>query len=149
MITKAEEDIAKTEADLRSPNPVWLQAGLAAVASASNLAALIGRAARMDPKIYLPRKQISPRTCPHGVTWGNRSNFTRGRSRGLSSAKRGSFRGKNKPNKWQLLLDKPTMCSSLVQRSKVKDARLWSVMTVYITDLFIQKLKSECYSFYF
>ena len=26
-IAKAEEDIAKTEADLRSPNPVWVQAG--------------------------------------------------------------------------------------------------------------------------
>ena len=41
---------------------------MAAVATASNLTALIGRAARMDPELDLPWKQISPRTCPHGVT---------------------------------------------------------------------------------
>ena len=99
VIAKVEEDIAKTEADFCFPNLIRVQAGAAAVATASNLTRLIGRVAGIGSRNRTNQETDQFQDMPAWLNFENRFNFTCGRSRGSSSVKRGSFRGKNKPSK--------------------------------------------------
>ena len=66
MIAKAEEDIAKTEADPRSPNLVRVLVGAAVLATISSLTTWTGRAKRMETRTGLPRIWINLRICLRG-----------------------------------------------------------------------------------